>query len=68
GMLQTAQRIGSAAGIAGVGAVFFSSLAGNGGDWPAALRSALLVILGFVLAALLTALADRRPGASRARG
>ncbi|TDB81186.1 MFS transporter [Micromonospora sp. KC721] len=77
GMLQTGQRIGSAAGIAAVGAVFFSSLAGSAGDWAAALRHALLLAMGFVALALCAALLDvaltRRmvhpdPDATRASG
>lgn len=58
GMLQTGQRVGTAAGIAAAGAVFFSTIAGTGGDWAAGFRHGLLVILGLVAAALLTALAD----------
>jgi MFS family permease len=68
GMLQTGQRVGTAAGIAAVGAVFFATIAGTGGDWAAGFRHGLLVTLGLVLAALLTALADLaldRRGAAR---
>ncbi|MFI0353675.1 MFS transporter [Actinomadura sp. 9N407] len=68
GMLQTGQRVGTAAGIAAVGAMFFATIAGTGGDWAAGFRHGLLVILGLVFAALLTALADLvlgRRGASR---
>jgi EmrB/QacA subfamily drug resistance transporter len=57
-VLQTGQRIGTAVGIAAVGAVFFAQLAGNGGSWGLALRTALLVTLGFVVIALAAALAD----------
>lgn len=57
GMLQTGQRIGSAAGIAGVGSVFFSTVGGTG-DWSAGLRHALLVAAGIIGLALLAALLD----------
>lgn len=64
-VLQTGQRIGTAVGIAVVGAVFFNRLAASGGDWSSALRTALVVTLGLVLVALAAALADvfaaRRP-------
>ncbi|MFC5749685.1 MFS transporter [Actinomadura rugatobispora] len=62
GVLQTGQRVGTAAGIAAVGAVFFATVAGAGGGWAAAFRNGLVVILGFVLAALATALADLAAG------
>ncbi|XRQ15588.1 DHA2 family efflux MFS transporter permease subunit [Actinomadura welshii] len=58
GVLQTGQRVGTAIGIAAVGYVFFAALAGTGGDWAAAFRRGLLVILVFVLAALAAAVAD----------
>lgn len=61
GMLQTGQRLGAALGIAGVGAVFFSSLARTGGvGWSRAFRDALLATLGFVLVALVAAIVDSR--------
>jgi MFS family permease len=64
-VLQTGQRIGTALGIAAVGAVFFAALAGNGGSWGLAFRTALLVTIGFVLVALAAAVYDvtasRRP-------
>ena len=64
-VLQTGQRIGTALGIAVVGAVFFNRLANNGGSWGLAFRAALLVTIGFVLIALVAAVADvivsRRP-------
>lgn len=56
GVLQTSQRIGSSAGIAAVGAVFFAAL-GTTGDWPQALHHGLLVLLGFVALALVPAVA-----------
>jgi EmrB/QacA subfamily drug resistance transporter len=58
GMLQTGQRIGSAAGIAGVGAVFFSALAASGNGWSRAFRDALLIAIGFVLIGLVAAVVD----------
>jgi EmrB/QacA subfamily drug resistance transporter len=57
-VLQTGQRIGTAIGIAVVGAVFFNRLASTGNDWSLALRTALLVTIGLVLVALVAALAD----------
>jgi EmrB/QacA subfamily drug resistance transporter len=54
GVLQTGQRIGSAAGIAAVGSLFYSELP----DYPAAVRVGLLMIIGFVLVALAVAIAD----------
>ncbi|WP_326558268.1 MFS transporter [Micromonospora sp. NBC_01796] len=58
GMLQTGQRIGSAAGIAGVGTVFFNALAATHNGWSRAFRDALLIALGFVVIALIAALVD----------
>ncbi|MFI7576058.1 MFS transporter [Micromonospora sp. NPDC049497] len=58
GMLQTGQRIGSAAGIAAVGSVFFSSLAAGAGDWSAAFRHSLLLAAGIIALALVAALVD----------
>jgi EmrB/QacA subfamily drug resistance transporter len=72
GTLQTAQRIGSSAGIAITGSVFYSTLAGHHGAYAVAFRAGLLVIIAFIAAALLLALADaltsqtgRVPGAGR---
>lgn len=59
GVLQTGQRIGTAAGIAAVGAVFFATLGGTGG-YPAAFHHGLLVIIGFVVLALVPAYAGTR--------
>lgn len=56
GMLQTGQRIGSAAGIAAVGSVFFSSLAASGGDFSLAFRHSLLLAAGVIALALVAAL------------
>nr|WP_323374037.1 MFS transporter [Plantactinospora alkalitolerans] len=60
GMLQTGQRIGAAAGIAGVGAVFFTTLASTHNGWSRAFRDSLLVTIGFVLVALVAAIVDSR--------
>jgi hypothetical protein len=74
GVPQTAQRIGSAIGVAAVGAVFFGTLPGggqssggcsaahgsNGGGqlWATAFERGLPVILGLVGLSLAIALAD----------
>ncbi|GAA4637001.1 MFS transporter [Actinoallomurus vinaceus] len=58
GVLQTGQRIGTSAGIAAVGAVFFAAVTGTRGDWATAFQRGLLVVLAFVLAALCAAVAD----------
>jgi EmrB/QacA subfamily drug resistance transporter len=57
-VLQTGQRIGTAVGIAAVGAVFFNRLAHHGGDWVPAFRTSLWVTIAFVAVALAAALAD----------
>ncbi|MFD3587871.1 MFS transporter [Streptomyces sp. NPDC058683] len=59
GVLQTGQRVGSAAGIAVVGFVYFAHLAHRG---PAteALQLGLLTSVGFILVALCLAVADLR--------
>lgn len=58
GVLQTGQRVGTAVGIAAVGSVFFAAVTSTRGDWAAAFRHGLVVIVGFVLAALCAALYD----------
>ena len=58
GVLQTAQRIGTALGIAVVGAVFFAVLDDDG--WQAALGAGIGVATVFVSVALALALADLR--------
>jgi EmrB/QacA subfamily drug resistance transporter len=58
GVLQTAQRIGSAIGIAAVGSVFFSQAGGAHPDWSAGFRMGLLTSAGLAALALLVALAD----------
>ncbi|PYC78248.1 MFS transporter [Streptomyces tateyamensis] len=59
GVLQTAQRLGTAIGVACVGAVFFAHLSA-GGSWPGAFQLGVLVALGFEVCALGCALADAR--------
>ena len=66
GTLQTAQRIGSSAGIAITGSVFYSALSSHHGEYATAFRSGLIAIAAFVAAALVLALADALT--SRARG
>jgi MFS family permease len=66
GVLQTGQRIGTAAGIAMVGSVFFASL--DASDWPTAFRRGLVVVIVLVLCALTAAAIDlvtSRASASR---
>ncbi|BCJ62678.1 MFS transporter [Micromonospora endophytica] len=58
GMLQTGQRIGSAVGIAVVGAVFFSAVTAGNDAWSRAFERSLLVSAGIIALALLVALAD----------
>ncbi len=58
GMLQTAQRVGSAIGVALVLAQFFDRLAADGDDYPAALSASLRTTIGFILVALLFGIAD----------
>jgi EmrB/QacA subfamily drug resistance transporter len=57
GLLQTGQRIGSAIGVATVGAVFFGQLASTG-NYPTAIERALLVSIAFVTAALVLGIVD----------
>jgi MFS family permease len=58
GILQTGQRIGSAAGIAITGMVFYNRLASSHGDFASAFRHGIVSIAAFVAAALALALAD----------
>jgi MFS family permease len=58
GVLQTGQRIGSAAGIAVTGSVFYNRLASSHGDYASAFRHGIVSIAAFVAAALALALAD----------
>jgi MFS family permease len=62
GVLQTGQRIGSAAGIAITGSLFYSSLSSSHGDFAHAFRRGVISIVAFVLAALALALADALTG------
>lgn len=68
GMLQTAQRVGSAIGVAIVLAQFFERVAASKGqDYAGALSVGLRTTVGFVLVALVFGLADlaRRRSAQR---
>jgi hypothetical protein len=58
GALQTAQRIGSSAGIAITGSIFYGTLSRDRGDFAAAFRAGLIAIGCFCAAALALALAD----------
>jgi len=58
GVLQTGQRIGSAAGIAFTGSVFYSVVRDTRGNWAEAFRHGLWVISAFVLAALVLGILD----------
>jgi MFS family permease len=58
GLLQTGQRIGTAAGIAITGSVFYTQLASSHGDFASAFRHGLVSIAAFVAAALALTLAD----------
>ncbi|MGH1565536.1 MFS transporter [Mumia sp. DW29H23] len=58
GMLQTAQRVGSAIGVALVLAQFFGQLGSSGGDYAASMSLALRTTIGFVVGALVLGVAD----------
>ena len=58
GVLQTGQRIGSAAGIAVTGSVFYAAVRTSHGNWALAFRHGLWVITAFTVATLALALAD----------
>jgi MFS family permease len=62
GVLQTAQRIGSAAGIAAVGSVFFSRLDSSHGDYSSGVQLGLLTATGLAALALVVALIDVMTG------
>ncbi len=68
GMLQTGQRVGSALGIAVVGAIFFSTLNRPDSGFASAFREALLITIGFVLIALAFALLDATLHRARLKG
>lgn len=58
GMLQTAQRVGSAIGVALVLAQFFAQLAMSRGDFPHALSVSLRTTVGLVCVALVLGVID----------
>ena len=58
GLLQTGQRIGSAAGIAITGSIFYNQLAASHGDFASAFRHGIISVAVFVVAALALTLAD----------
>ncbi|MQS15892.1 MFS transporter [Streptomyces kaniharaensis] len=62
GVLQTAQRVGSAVGIAIVGSVFFAHARGRHPDWALAFQLGTTVAASLVLAALLVAVLDLAAG------
>ncbi|WP_237555194.1 MFS transporter [Streptomyces sp. DvalAA-14] len=64
GVLQTAQRIGSAAGIAAVGSVFFNRVGGARPDWSGGFQLGLLTATGLAALALIVALVDIITGPS----
>lgn len=66
GLLQTGQRIGSAIGIAAVGAIFFAQV-GPEQDFDRAFEHGLVVALIFVAAALLVSIAEALVDRSRSR-
>jgi EmrB/QacA subfamily drug resistance transporter len=59
GLLQTAQRVGSAVGVALVLAQFFDRLASSHGDFAGAFSVALHTTIGLVLVALVLAVVDQ---------
>ncbi|MGN6300540.1 MAG: MFS transporter [Angustibacter sp.] len=68
GVLQTGQRIGTAAGIALVGSVYFSTLAGSQGDAARALSTALRLTVLLLVLALAAGIVDVvRPARSSER-
>jgi EmrB/QacA subfamily drug resistance transporter len=58
GVLQTGQRIGTAAGIAVTGSVFYNQLASSHGDFASAFRHGIVSIAAFGAAAFALVLAD----------
>jgi EmrB/QacA subfamily drug resistance transporter len=58
GAVQTAQRIGAAIGTASLTMIFYSVLLATGHDYPAAVSDTLLAAAGFMVLALLLALAE----------
>nr|WP_312034132.1 MFS transporter [Actinoplanes sp. TBRC 11911] len=70
-VLQTGQRIGTAVGIAAVGALFFAQLASTRGDWATSFRAALWLTVALVVVALAAAVAEviaARPAATEGAG
>ena len=59
GLLQTAQRVGSAIGVAVVLAQFFERVASTRGDYTAALSVSLHTTIGLIVVALLLGLVDQ---------
>ena len=62
GVLQTGQRIGTAAGIAVTGSVFYNQLAASHGDFASAFRHGIVSIAAFVVAALALVAGGRAHG------
>jgi EmrB/QacA subfamily drug resistance transporter len=58
GVFQTGQRIGTAIGIAAVGAIFFEGLARTHGDYGAAIGNGLIVTIAFVVLATVIGIID----------
>ncbi|MDM4719574.1 MFS transporter [Micromonospora sp. WMMA1363] len=58
GMYETARRTGSAIGLAMVTAALFAALEARDGRWSTALQYALVLQIGIIAAALLTAIVD----------
>jgi EmrB/QacA subfamily drug resistance transporter len=58
GLLQTAQRVGSAIGVAVVLALFFERIASTKGDYAAAMSYSLHITIGFLLVALVMGVVD----------
>jgi EmrB/QacA subfamily drug resistance transporter len=58
GLVQTGQRIGSAAGIAITGSIFYSQLASSHGNYASAFQTGIISITAFAAAALALVLAD----------
>jgi MFS family permease len=66
GILQTGQRIGTAAGIAVTGSIFYNQLAASHGDFASAFRHGIIGIAAFAAAALALVIADALTRGSRA--
>ena len=58
GAVQTAQRIGAAIGTAALTTIFYDVLIGTGHDYAMAVSDALLAAVGFMVLALLLAVAE----------